>query len=209
MLTENEIQRRLARAAEQGPQVESPYPPSFFEHPPLPAAVLLPFIRHQHQWHLLMIRRSLQDQDRHSGQVAFPGGRCEPGDQNAQQTALREAQEEIGLQPKDARILGRLPAFRTITNYLVTPFVATLPWPYHLQAQDREVARIFSIPLEWLANRANRQISQRSLQFENWFIPVIYFDAYDGEVLWGASARITVMLLEALGLAEPEEPHRQ
>ncbi|MBN1668444.1 MAG: CoA pyrophosphatase [Anaerolineales bacterium] len=201
MLTEREIQLRLAQALDPQAEAECPYPADYFEQPPQPAAVLIPMIAQPDGWHLVLIRRSLQDQDRHSGQVAFPGGRCEAGDQNAEQAALREAQEEINLQPADARVLGRLKCFRTITNYLVTPFVATMPWPYPLRPQPSEVARIFSIPLGWLADRGNHQIRHRAIQLQSSPLPVIFFDDYDGEVLWGASARITMMFVEALGLA--------
>ena len=87
----------------------------------------------------------------HSGQVAFPGGRADPEDTDPEQTALREAYEEIGLRPSDVHLLGRLQDYLTITNYQVTPVVGVIPWPYDLHPAEEEVSRVFAIPLDWLA----------------------------------------------------------
>jgi 8-oxo-dGTP pyrophosphatase MutT (NUDIX family) len=130
--------------------------------------------------------------------VAFPGGRADPGDPDPETTALREAQEEIGLDPADVRILGRMYDFLTITNYLVTPVIGVLPWPYPLRLAAVEVTRAFTIPLAWLADPANRQEMQRDLPPPLPPIPVIYFQPFDGEILWGASAAFTVSLLDIL-----------
>jgi 8-oxo-dGTP pyrophosphatase MutT (NUDIX family) len=139
-------------------------------------------------------------QDPHSGQVAFPGGRGNPDDSDAIQTALREAREEVGIQPDDVRVLGQVRPMVTITNYRVTPIVGAIPWPYALTPQAEEVARIFTIPLAWLADPANQSVQMHGLQFLGQDVPVIYFKKYQGELLWGASARMAVLLLEALGL---------
>jgi 8-oxo-dGTP pyrophosphatase MutT (NUDIX family) len=145
----------------------------------------------------------VDENDRHSGQVAYPGGRCSDLDQSTEDTAIREAQEEIGVKPADIQILGRLRDMLTITNYRVTPYVGIIPWPYPLIPQPEEVAHIFSIPLEWLANPENREIRMRGLQILGQDIPVLYFKKFDSERLWGASARITLLFLEALGLSAP------
>lgn len=168
------------------------------------AAVLLPFLRKDGKWHLLFIRRTQKSDDLHSGQVAFPGGRCDPADHNAIDAAFREMVEETGVAEKDIHFLGRLRDLVTVTRYQVTPIVGTIPWPYPLIPQPEEVSRIFTIPFEWLADPANRRIQQREHPDSSEKFPVIYFKPYDGEVLWGASARITHLLLEALGFAKPE-----
>lgn len=134
----------------------------------------------------------------HSGQVAFPGGRADPGDVDAVATALREAHEEIGLDPRDVRILGKLQDFLTITNYRVTPLVGVIPWPYQLRPAQDEVSRIFTIPLPWLADPSNREERLRSLPIPGHSITVIHFKAYDNEILWGASASMLVALLDIL-----------
>jgi 8-oxo-dGTP pyrophosphatase MutT (NUDIX family) len=130
--------------------------------------------------------------------VAFPGGRADPQDTSPEQTALREASEEIGLRPQDVRILGRLQDYLTITNYQVTPVVGVIPWPYDLHPAEQEVSRVFAIPLDWLAQAENHEERPRLLPPPYPPARVIYFHPYDGEVLWGASARMTLNLLQAL-----------
>jgi 8-oxo-dGTP pyrophosphatase MutT (NUDIX family) len=208
MLTEEEIRQRLNTYFDQEQEPESPYTKLWGDGGPRPAAVLIPFLCSQNGWELLFIRRSLHPKDRHGGQVAFPGGRCDPEDPNAIKAALREAHEEVGLNPKDVRILGRLRDMLTITNYRVTPIVGSIPWPYSLTPQPDEVSRIFSIPLKWIADPGNRDVQKRKIQHQGKPIPVIHFKPYDDEILWGASARMTMLLLEALGLSKAEERYR-
>jgi 8-oxo-dGTP pyrophosphatase MutT (NUDIX family) len=203
-LTEPDIIKKLDRAYNPSLLPESPYPAIFFQEKPQPAAVLIPFLRDQDEWYLLFIRRTNQTNDRHSGQVAFPGGRCDPADPDVESAALREAFEETGIASRDVRILGRLQSMLTITGYVVTPIVGVIPWPVKLTPQPEEVSRIFKIPLLWLADPANHEVRSKEFWGNEALIPVIYFHPYDGEVLWGASARITMLLLEALGLSPPQ-----
>ncbi len=200
-LSEAEIKRRLAAAYQPGIEPESPGIPLellFNPGPSRPAAVLIPMLHAAEGWHLLYTRRN-SDLPEHSGQVSFPGGRSDPEDANPEETALREAYEEIGLSPADVRLLGRMNDFLTVTNYLVTPVIGVIPWPYQLQLADYEVSRAFTIPLSWLADPVNLEMHQRLLPEPYNPVPVIYFHEYDGEVLWGASARFTVRLIEILG----------
>jgi 8-oxo-dGTP pyrophosphatase MutT (NUDIX family) len=166
---------------------------------PHPAAVLLPLFQLDRRWRLLLIRRTEHPTDLHSGQVGFPGGRVEPTDANADATALREAEEEIALPAERVRVLGRLRQLRTVSNFLVQPVVGFIPWPQPLRAEPGEVARIFSIPLDWLAAPSRYRV-------EVWPGPnhrqgrrVVFFDQHEGQLLWGVSARITLDLLDALG----------
>jgi len=203
-LSEAEIASRLKQnfpAASADPQMEYPSLLDWVNGVPRPAAVLVPLVREEHGWGVLLTRRNA-DLPEHSGQVAFPGGQADPQDSSAEFTALREAQEEIGLNPGHVRLLGRLPVLFTITNYLVTPVVGMLPWPYPLRPANEEVARIFTIPLAWLADRANYEERLRPLPPPNPPIPVVYFRTYDGELLWGASARIVLTLLHMLQISE-------
>lgn len=175
------------------------YPAGFFPAPPAPAAVLMPLFRHQDGWRLLFIRRADSASDRHAGQVAFPGGRLESADGGPVVAALREAREEIGLDPSEVCVLGSLGAYRTVTNFVVTPVVGIIPWPLALTPAITEVSRIFSIPLSWLGRADSHRLCARTLGPAGTPIPVVYFEPYDGEILWGVSARITLGLIEALG----------
>jgi len=196
-LTEEEITQRLANAEKR--PVEELYPSELLEDAPKPAAVLLPLLRKDHTWHLLYTRRT-ETLAEHSGQVAFPGGRSDPHDVTPEVTALRETQEEIALHPRDVRLLGRLNRLITITNYCVTPVVGVIPWPYEFRLHLTEVSRVFTIPLAWLADPENHDIRYRHLPSPFDPLPVIYFKPYEGELLWGVSARITLDLLEILKL---------
>lgn len=177
-----------------------PEPELFEPGPPRPAAVLIPLIENQANWELLFIRRSIVESDHHSGQVAFPGGQTDKGDTGPVATALREAHEEIGVGAESIDILGKLEYMVTISNYKVTPVVGHMQWPAALKPQTTEVERIFSIPLAWLANKANHRIEQRNLPDEISTHPVVYFEEYDSETLWGVTAHIVLNFIEALSL---------
>ena len=148
-------------------------------------------------WHLLFTRRN-SDLPEHSGQVSFPGGRSDPNDQDAVDTALREASEEIGIYPSDVTVLGNLPELHTITNYRVSPVVGEIPFPYKFTVAPEEVSRVFSIPMHWLADRNNYNIHHRDVPNIPSPLSIIYFKEYDGELLWGVSARIVVTLIQKI-----------
>jgi len=199
-ITEEEIQLRLRialRSEGQSLQTEIPDFPGSETNPSITAAVLIPLLRKEGEWHILYTRRT-STLPEHSGQVSFPGGRSDAEDGSPQHTALREAYEEIGLNSGDVHILGQLNDFLTITNYQITPVVGVIPWPYHFRPATDEVSRIFTIPLSWLRDPQNYQEQKRHLPFRNDSLDVVVFQPYDGEVLWGASARITLSLTSIL-----------
>jgi 8-oxo-dGTP pyrophosphatase MutT (NUDIX family) len=201
-LTEEEIIARLGQI-DHKKEMEGSYnprfPPEVFSGFPSSASVLVPMLKNKGGWEILFTRRT-SSLPEHSGQVAFPGGRADPGDDSAEETALREAEEEISLSPKDVHILGRLRELRTISNYCVQPIVGKILWPYDFLLAKEEVSRVFTIPLEWLADPGNHSIQYRELPDSHSPVPVIYFDRYDGELLWGVSAEITLNFLESLQL---------
>jgi 8-oxo-dGTP pyrophosphatase MutT (NUDIX family) len=207
-LSEAEISARLKRAyqsANPRPDFsESTYPSELLPDAPRPAAVLVPLLRVAEEWHILFTRRNSTLAE-HSGQVAFPGGRSEPGDASPEATALREAYEEIGLAPEDVRILGRLNDFITITNYAVTPVVSRIRWPYEFTIQTEEVSRVFTIPMAWLGDSHHYEVRRRSLPSLGRHVDVVYFQTYDGELLWGATARFTLTLLKILGVLNAQD----
>lgn len=161
------------------------------------AAVLIPLLRQHNQWHLLFIRRAEHERDEHSGQVAFAGGKYESIDKDMQDTALREANEEIGIHPQHVTILGKLGYQYSITRFEITPVVAHIPWPYEFSLDRKEVARVFTIPLSWLAEPDNHRVRHRKHRHGKTF-PVIYFNEYEGELLWGSTARMTLSLIALL-----------
>jgi 8-oxo-dGTP pyrophosphatase MutT (NUDIX family) len=159
------------------------------------AAVLVPLVFFQNEWHVLYTRRTDRVES-HKGQVSFPGGACDEGETTPEETALREADEEIGIAPSDVRVIGRLSRMVTISKYRVTPVVGVIKFPYAFKTSGAEVARVFTMPLAWLANRNNywefsMPGSDRS---------VIVYHPFDGELLWGATARMTVNFLKILEL---------
>ncbi len=158
------------------------------------AAVLVPLASVDGEWHLLYTRRTDRVES-HKGQVSFPGGACDEGETTPEQTALREAHEEVGILPQDVRVLGRLTNMITITHFRVTPVVGVVPWPYVFRVGNDEVARVFTIPLAWLAEPRNRW----EFPFPERKRALIAYHPYDGELLWGATARMTVDFLNLLG----------
>lgn len=159
------------------------------------AAVLVPLVWQDGEWHLLFTRRTDRVES-HKGQVSFPGGACDEGETTPEQTALREAEEEIGLNPDHVKVLGRLNNMVTITYFRVTPVVGVIRWPTVFRVGEHEVARVFTIPLLWLANSLNRWEFERPDTTRT----LIAYHPYDGELLWGATARMTVDFLNILGL---------
>ena len=160
------------------------------------AAVLVPFFQHEGAYHLLFTLRT-SNLPTHKGDVSFPGGRMDQKDSSLLDTALRESKEEIGLHPTDVQPIGPLDDLRThATNYVVTPYVGVMPYPYDFQPNDWEVAEIFSVPFAFLEDLGN-------LDDETWIhdgehIPIQTYH-YDGYKIWGLTQRMIANLLEILG----------
>ncbi|MCP4877522.1 MAG: CoA pyrophosphatase [Gammaproteobacteria bacterium] len=173
-------------------------PPEMLSDDAREAAVLIPFLRIDDAWHILYIRRTSYAGDRHSGQVAFAGGKRDDGDDSLLTTALREAGEEVGIADSDVEVLGHINHHHTISEFQVRPYVAVMPWPYRLQLDEIEVARAFTMPLSWLAEESNYRTEERHHPDSKRPWPVVYYDLYDSEMLWGATARMTLSLIEVL-----------
>lgn len=160
------------------------------------AAILIPFVCVDGCWSLLFTRRA-DTLSNHRGQVSFPGGGMDEGDETPVETALREANEEIGLKKTGIHIIGHMPDFVTNSNYLVTPIVSWVEWPVPLEISSHEVSRVFTIPVDWLTNANNWE--ERLYSHPNGLYgTVIFYNLFDGELLWGISAKITIDLFNIL-----------
>lgn len=127
----------------------------------------------------------------HPGQVAFPGGRVEPSDTSIEAAALREGQEEIGLDPALASVVGRIGGYRTITGYHVTPVLAVIPPDLPLFPHEREVAAVFEAPLAIVTNLS--RYTERHVTFDGRRRSYIELD-WGGQRIWGATAAMLVNL---------------
>jgi 8-oxo-dGTP pyrophosphatase MutT (NUDIX family) len=165
------------------------------------AAVLVPLIvvPESDSPHVVLTRRRA-DLRRHAGEVSFPGGRRDPDDADLSVTALREAEEEIGLARGSVELLGELPAISTFaTNYLIHPFVGQIAASQRWEVSPREVDAVLELPLRELQeSRTRTPIERRGITFET--------DAYipDGNVIWGATFRILENLLERLQASDAD-----
>src|SRR6266568_4750072 len=160
------------------------------------AAVLIGLFEQEEELYLAFIRRATTLRS-HSGEIAFPGGSVDLTDTSPVETALREAQEEIGLDPSRVEVLGILPpVFTVVSNFLITPVVAFLPQGLGtLQLEANEVAELILIPLRGLADPA---IAHTEEWTRGGLTRTIYFFDHGPYRIWGATARILNMLLEIL-----------
>ena len=163
-----------------------------------PASVLMPIVDRGRETRagltMLFTRRAAHLKD-HSGQVSFPGGRVAPEDPSPEATALREAREEIGLEPDRVEILGRMPEYLTRTGFRITPVVGVVMPPFELRPDANEVEAIFEVPLAFLLDPANHQRQSREWQGElRWFYAMPYGEHY----IWGATAGMLVNLCRFL-----------
>ncbi|MBX7200672.1 MAG: CoA pyrophosphatase [Rhodospirillaceae bacterium] len=170
----------------------SPAPP---DAPRMAAAVLVPLVEREGGFSLILTQRNA-DLKAHAGQISFPGGRMEQEDANAEAAALREAHEEIGLDPKTVEILGRLDPYRTVTGFDVTPVVGAVSPPLALKPDPVEVAEIFEVPLAFFLDPANHQRHSRTSP--SGAVRAYYAMPYQDRYIWGATAGMLVNLYEVL-----------
>jgi 8-oxo-dGTP pyrophosphatase MutT (NUDIX family) len=166
----------------------------------IPAAVLVPlWMTSESAEPRVVLTRRRRELRRHAGEISFPGGRRDAEDASLTDTALREAEEEIGLPRAAVRLLGTLPSTATFaTNYVIHPFVGVIPAGIAWRPSAREVDAVLELPLEELrAGRTRTRLERRGISFET--------DAYvvDGHMIWGATARILEHLLERLSVTSP------
>jgi 8-oxo-dGTP pyrophosphatase MutT (NUDIX family) len=160
------------------------------------AAVLLPLFKNATDYHVVFTKRT-ETLTHHKGQISFPGGSFEPADGDLLTTALRESYEEVGIQPDDVSILGRLDDLATFsTNFTISPFVGLIPHPYPFRPNPVEVAIVFDVPLAVLSDPRVRRSYLRTRD-DGDTIEDYEFHT-NGQVIWGATARIVRHLLSVI-----------
>lgn len=173
----------------------------YFPVHPTPAAVLIPLIEHETGLSVLLTQRATQLKN-HAGQISFPGGRIELGDASATAAALREAREEIGLEPHRVSVAGFLPDHIVISGFRVTPVVGFLAPGFELTLDAREVAGTFEVPLAYIFDPVNhrshrRRVSWGDKELELRDIP------YGDLTIWGATAGMLLTLHRLCAVQQP------
>lgn len=157
-----------------------------------PASIVLPFFNMNGEAYLLFTIRT-DEVEHHKGQVSFPGGAREEQDRSLQETALRETYEEVGIPQRIVNIIGQLDDFPTITNFLVTPFVATIPYPYPHKINTGEVAEILEVPLDLFLNGIAFEMKEK--KFGEVTYPVYYYH-FKHAMIWGVTGFIINRFIE-------------
>jgi 8-oxo-dGTP pyrophosphatase MutT (NUDIX family) len=187
-----DIRRRLAFSC---PPEAGAAPPPGGGAPLVPAAVLVALIASPQGPEIILTQRTAEMRN-HPAQISLPGGRIEPEDGSPVEAALREAWEEVGLPPQSVDILGCLPHYQTVSDYCVHPFVGWVEPPVDLVPDEREVADIFLVPLDFVLDPANHQRGSTLHDGRERFFYVLPFP---GRRIWGATAGMLVSLARVLG----------
>ncbi|MBA4392640.1 MAG: CoA pyrophosphatase [Desulfobacca sp.] len=151
-----------------------------------PAAVLVPLFQKNRRTHILLTKRTDQ-LEHHKGQISFPGGAYNYEDLDCLTTALRETEEEIGIDMDRVEILGELDHIITVTHFRVCPYVGIIPYPYPFKLSSFEVERLIELPLDYLLKHA--ELKEGPFEFLGQSFFNLYIE-YQGDIIWGATARI-------------------
>lgn len=158
------------------------------------AAVLVPVVDDGAEAKVILTQRTSKLR-KHSGQIAFPGGGIDPEDRSAEQAALREAEEEIGLCRDHVETLARLPQYLSLTGFRITPVLSVVRPGFSLSLNPDEVDEVFEVPLSWLMNPDNHQRGTREFFGADRFF---YRMPYEGRNIWGITASILRTIYERL-----------
>ena len=158
----------------------------------VPAAVLIAVTDRPQPGLILTVRR--EHLRTHAGQIAFPGGRIEPSE-SAAQAAVREAHEELLLDPQSVELIGSVEPYRTVTGYVVTPVIGVIPPDLPLTAHEHEVSDWFEAPLDFLLDPANQQYRSDLFQGQTRHY---YEILWEGRRIWGATAAMIINLSRRL-----------
>ncbi len=163
----------------------------------VPAAVLVPIVERSAGLTVLLTQRTGHLRD-HAGQISFPGGRVEPADTSHEATALREAEEEVGLVPERVELLGRLDTYRTRTGFEITPVVGLIEPDFPMQLDTFEVEEAFEVPLSFVLDPDNHERHSREFAGRQRHFFVL---PYEERYIWGATAGMLVNLYDVLTAA--------
>lgn len=162
------------------------------------SAVLIVFLNKNDSWHIVYIQRAI-DGHAHSGQIGFPGGKQEKFDSNLRATALREAQEEIGIVSNAVEIIGQLSSlYIPVSNFNVYPFVAVASSTFNYRLQASEVARVLEVPVSTLINEEIKTTFKLTAADHRFIRSVPAYQLEADAILWGATAMITAELEQIL-----------
>ena len=162
------------------------------------AAVLMPLFIKNGKYHLLFIQRTDRVRD-HKGQISFPGGAYEKEDKDLQNTALREAEEEIGLDRKQVKILGQLDDMATAgTRYIISPYVGLIPYPFDFKVDHFETDEILELPLTDFLDK--NTCEEGTAMIDDKSVPSYFYHCKGGKIVWGATARIVKQFAEILNM---------
>ena len=163
----------------------------------VPSAVLIPLYKDRDVYHIVFIKRT-ETVKEHKGQISFPGGAREKEDASLLDTALRESSEEIGLEMKDIEIIGEMDdEITTTSNFIVTPYVGVITWPYNFVKNTDEVDEILCVPVPALLEKGCQRPDIEILNGEKVESCAYH---YRGKVIWGATARILDKFLSFIRL---------
>jgi len=160
----------------------------------LEASVLIPILTFKKDLEILLTKRS-NNLKNHPGQIAFPGGKKDQIDSSPIETALRETQEEVGLNPKNVEIIASLPSHKTATGFVIKPYLGLINQPFSETLRQGEVDEIFTVPYEYILNEKNFSIHTRKWNGSQRSYYVVPYGPY---YIWGATARILLNLSRAL-----------
>ncbi len=198
-MSPDELRARLVSIASGHEVVYGEEIVGILESPPVPAAVLVPIVLHDEP--ALLLTKRTAHLKAHAGQVSFPGGRIDPDDRHAEAAALREAEEEIALDPAKVEVVGRMDDYVTGTGYIITPVLGLLPPGLRYIPSPHEVETVFEFPFSVLLDPAaprRQKHHVRGIWREYWVWP------HPEHFIWGATAAIMVHLAGKLRCASPK-----
>ncbi len=178
------------------------HPKKTLDAPALTPAGVMVLVYAKNSEYCVLLNKRTDRVDDHKGEISFPGGRMDPEDDSLLATALRETAEEMGIHPQDIETLGELDDMPTTSRYRISPYVGTIPYPYDFAPSEAEVAAVLEAPLRHLMDAANHR---DEIRISNGNIVNSPSYAYDGHIIFGATARVLTRFLELLETALDQE----